>query len=124
MSRRITAALTVAAVAMTLAAGGASGNSSPQGQQPPSNLTLPSISGTAQVPNTLTTSTGTWQGKNLSYAYQWLRCSSTGASCTAISGATSSTHLLSTADVGFTLRVTAIASNRNGSTAATSAQTT
>jgi hypothetical protein len=123
MSRRITAALAAAAVTLILASGGASGRSNARGQQPPKNQTPPSINGNAVVPNTLTASTGTWQGKGLKFAYQWLRCDSAGASCSAISGATGSAKTLSTADAGSTLRVIVTASNRNGSAAATSAQT-
>src|SRR5213592_4906588 len=101
MSRRIMAAVTAAVVAVILATGGASGAN---GQQIPRNVTPPSISGTPRVPNPLTASTGTWQGKNLQFAYRWLRCDSTGAACSAISGATSSTYALTTTDVGHTLR--------------------
>jgi hypothetical protein len=124
MSRRITAALAAAAVTLILASGGASGRSTAPGQQLPKNQTLPSVSGTALVPNTLTAGTGTWQGKGLKFAYQWLRCDSAGASCSAITGATGSAETLSTADAARTLRVIVTASNQNGSTAATSAQTT
>jgi hypothetical protein len=123
MSRRITAALAAAAVTLILASGGASGRSTAPGQQLPKNQTLPSVSGTALVPNTLTASTGSWQGKGLKFAYQWLRCDSAGASCSAITGATGSAETLSTADAARTLRVIVTASNQNGSTAATSAQT-
>jgi Polysaccharide lyase len=123
MSRRITAALAAAAVTLILASGGASGRSNAPGQQLPQNQTLPSISGTLVVPNTLTAGTGTWKGKGLKFAYQWLRCDSAGASCSAITGATGSAKTLSTADAGSTLRVIVTASNRNGSAAATSAQT-
>jgi len=123
MSRRITAALAAAAVTLILASGGASGRSTAPGQQLPKNQTLPLVSGTALVPNTLTAGTGSWQGKGLKFAYQWLRCDSAGASCSAISGATGSTDTLSTADAARTLRVIVTASNQNGSTAATSAQT-
>jgi Polysaccharide lyase len=123
MSRRITAALAAAAVTLILASGGASGRSTAPGQQLPQNQTLPSITGSAVVPNTLTLSTGTWKGKGLKFAYQWLRCDSAGAGCSAITGATGSAKTLSTADVGSTLRVVVTASNQNGSTAATSAQT-
>jgi hypothetical protein len=123
MSRRITAALAAAAVTLILASGGASGRSNAPGQQLPQNLTLPSISGSTVLPNTLTAGTGTWKGKGLKFAYQWLRCDSGGASCSAITSATGSAKTLSTADVGSTLRVIVTASNRNGSAAATSAQT-
>jgi hypothetical protein len=122
--RRITAALGAAAVTVILATGGASGRAGgPPGRQPPVDQTPPTISGSAMAANTLTASTGTWQGKSLKFAYQWLRCDSAGRNCGAISGATGSAKTLSTADVGSTLRVIVTASNRNGSTAATSLQT-
>jgi Polysaccharide lyase len=123
MSRRITAALAAAAVTLILASGGASGRSTAPGQQLPKNQTLPTVSGSAVVSNTLTAGTGSWQGKGLKFAYQWLRCDSAGASCSAISGATGSAETLSTADAARTLRVIVTASNQKGSTAATSAQT-
>jgi hypothetical protein len=121
--RRITAALGAAAVTLILATGGASGRAGAPGQQAPVDKTPPSISGSAQVANVLTASTGTWQGKALKFAYQWLRCDAVGASCSAISGATGSSKMLSSADIASTLRVIVTASNKNGSTAATSAQT-
>jgi hypothetical protein len=122
MSRRITGA-TAAALTLVVATAVASGGPRARGQQPPKNQTPPSISGVTQVPNSLTASTGTWQ-RVQNYAYQWLRCDSTGANCGVIRGATSSTEALSSADVGDRLRVIVTASNRNGSTAAISAQTT
>ena len=122
MSRHITA-LTAAAVTLVLATGTASGGHGGGGQTPPQNLTPPAISGNPQVPNTLTTSPGTWRGNGLKYAYQWLACDSAGANCSAISGAARSTETLVAGLVGDTLRVLVTASNRNGSAAATSAQT-
>src|SRR5947207_7020544 len=120
MSRRITTAATAAVVAVILATGGASGAN---GQQIPTNVTPPSISGTPRVPSALSATTGTWQGKFLSFAYRWLRCDSSGAACSTIGGATGSTYTLTATDVGHTLRVTVTASNRWGSAAATSAHT-
>src|SRR5215212_2519443 len=112
MSRRIPAAAIATVVAVILATGGASGAN---GQQAPRNVTPPSISGTARVPNALSASTGTWQGKNLQFAYRWLRCDSSGAACSGIGGATGSTYTLTATDVGHTLRVTVTATNRWGS---------
>src|ERR671937_2206558 len=120
MSRRITA-LSAAVVALVLATGVASAGSGKGGAPPPQNVAPPTVSGVPQVPNTLTASTGTWQGNGVKYAYQWLACDSTGASCSAVSGATSSTEALVNALVGDTLRVVVTASNHNGSAAATSA---
>lgn len=75
----------------------------------PANLVAPAISGNTSVGETLTCSTGTWSGSPVSFAYQWVRAGVN------ISGATSSTYLLVTADIGdVTCRVTA--TNANGST--------
>lgn len=83
----------------------------------PSNTALPAISGTVQQGQTLTATTGSWTGSPSSYAYQWLR------GATAISGATASTYLLVSADVGSPVSVTVTATNGVGSTSATSAAT-
>ena len=121
MSRHVATAVTSLAVlaifVVTAAAGGA------PGQGVPSNLTPPSISGTPQVGSLLTATAGTWDGKRLTYAYQWLRCDSTGAGCSSIGAANATTYRPSSADVGATLRVLVTASNRNGSAAATSGAT-
>ncbi len=81
----------------------------------PANTAAPSISGTAQVGDTLTASTGTWTNSPTSYSYQW------NANGTAISGATSSTYTLVSTEVGDTITVTVTATNSGGSTTATSA---
>ena len=47
---------------------------------------------------------------SLSYAYQWQRCNREGGECAAISGATSSTYVLASADAGKTVRVLVTAS--------------
>ena len=82
----------------------------------PSNAAVPEITGTAQVGQTLTSSTGIWSNSPNGYAYQWLRGG------VAIAGATSATYLLVTADLAATITVQVVASNTGGSsTAATSA---
>lgn len=81
----------------------------------PSNLTLPVISGTPNVGQTLSTTDGTWAGSPTSYTYQWKR------NGVAIGGATSNTYTLVQADSGATITVTVTATNAAGSTAATSA---
>jgi RHS repeat-associated protein len=79
------------------------------------------ISGTAQEAQTLSAATGVWEGAPaLSYSYQWEHCNSAGASCASISGATSSTYVLGSGDVGYTMRVVVTASNTSGSAASTS----
>lgn len=84
----------------------------------PSNSVLPAISGTTLVGQTLTATTGTWTGTTpISYAYQWKRGG------VAISGATSSTYVLVTADAGNTITVTVTATNIVTSVPATSSAT-
>jgi hypothetical protein len=90
----------------------------------PAPTAAPTISGTTTVGQTLTASTGSWSGTTpMSYGYQWLRCDSTGGACTGISGATSSSYLLASADSGATLRVSVTASNSAGSASSQSAAT-
>jgi hypothetical protein len=91
---------------------------------PPANTSPPTASGTTQVGKTLSGSTGTWTGSPSSYAYQWHRCDSAGGSCTDISGATSSSYVLQSADSGSTVRVAVTATNSAGSASASSSQTT
>jgi hypothetical protein len=75
------------------------------------NSWVPSVSGTARAGQTLTANSGSWVGiASLSYAYQWQRCGREGGECATISGATSSTYVLASADVGKTVRVLVTAS--------------
>jgi hypothetical protein len=72
-----------------------------------SNLTPPTISGTATQGQTLTAGVGTWSFDldYLAYAYQWQRCDAAGLNCMDIAGATNSSYVLQAADVGSTIRV-------------------
>ena len=67
---------------------------SPQQPAAPTNSAAPAVTGQTVQGQTLTTSNGTWTGSPTSYAYQWQDCNSSGASCSNISGATSSTYVL------------------------------
>jgi thermitase len=87
----------------------------------PANTSPPTISGTAQDGQTLSASTGSWSGSPTSYTYQWKQCDSSGANCSAVSGATGSSYSLSSADVGSTMAVAVTASNAGGSATAQSA---
>ncbi len=85
---------------------------------PPVNTGLPTISGTPQEGQTLSSTNGSWTGTApIAYAYQWRRCDTSGANCSDISGATSSTYVVQAADVtspASTLRVVVTASNVAG----------
>jgi hypothetical protein len=89
----------------------------------PTNSSVPTIAGTAQVGSTLTASPGSWSGTSpMSYAYRWSRCNSAGAACTQL-GQTGISYVAASVDVGMTLRVAVTASNSNGGSTAISAPT-
>ncbi len=97
------------------------GNATPMA---PVNSLPPVISGLFEVGQTLTASTGAWQGTPaLTYAYQWQLCKL--ATCTDLSGATSSSYTLSlfpVLDGGDTIQVVVTATNVYGSAIAESAK--
>jgi trimeric autotransporter adhesin len=85
----------------------------------PANTALPTISGTPVSGKTLTCNKGTWTGSApITYSYRWLRNN------VAITGATASTYVVKTADVGKQLKCRVTANNAAGSTMATSAAVT
>jgi len=79
------------------------------------NTSLPAVTGTAHVKQSLTTSAGSWTGGPSGFHDQWQRCSSSGTSCVNIPGATASRYTLTAADGGHTVRSTVVATNVNGS---------
>ena len=81
----------------------------------PVDSTVPTMTGTAQQAQTLTEHHGEWTNSPTGYTYRWMRCSSTGTSCTAIGGATNQTYVPVAEDVGHELRVSESASNAGGS---------
>jgi hypothetical protein len=119
--RQNLAALLVAGIVTVLIVAGLSTAASTAG---PTNQSPPTISGTAQEGQKLTSSTGTWKGSGkLSYDYQWRRCDGNGGSCSNITGATDKTYTLKKVDVDNTLRVRVTATDSTGSTSATSVPT-
>ena len=116
-------------IAVKVTATNASGSSSPAtsaataavvAASAPSNTALPAITGTAQVGQTLTSSTGSWTNSPTSYSYQWEWFDTS----TNISGATGSTYVLATGDVNHKIAVKVTATNASGSSSpATSAAT-
>src|ERR1035441_1995840 len=83
----------------------------------PTNLTLPTISGTNVPGNTLTEVHGTWANAPTSYTYQWERCSGSPLTCTALSGATAATYVVATGDAGYAFEVQETAVNAGGASA-------
>jgi hypothetical protein len=123
-SRHTTLALTVSTLAPLLAACALivpSGDGVAAPAAPPTNTGEPAISGRAEQGRTLSSSRGSWSGTQpISLAYQWVRCGADGGrpdggNCAIVSGATSREYRLSSADVGFRMRVRVTASNAEGS---------
>jgi hypothetical protein len=85
----------------------------------PTNTAVPTITGTAQVNQTLTASPGTWTHNPTSYAYQW-----TDTTTGAIGGATASTYVPVVGNIGHTLTVSVVATNSGGSSAAATSNPT
>ena len=113
-------------VTATNGGGSASATSAQTGTAPrpaaPVNSAVPTVSGTAQQGDTLTASNGSWSNSPSSYGYQWQDCVSS-SSCSNVSGATGSSYVLQSSDVGDTVDVVVTASNAGGSGSASSAQT-
>lgn len=78
----------------------------------PLNTVAPVISGTAQVGQQLSVSTGTWTGAPTSYRYQWYRDNFNTAS--AVGGATSSAFTPTEAEVGVTMKCVVYGVNADG----------
>jgi hypothetical protein len=83
----------------------------------PTNSVVPTITGTAQVGQTLTRTLGTFAGGGLTRTTQWRRGS------TDIAGATGATYNPSVADIGQAITVRVTARNTVGSVSATSTAT-
>ncbi len=77
----------------------------------PVNTAPPVISGSTVVGDMLTTTTGTWTNNPTSYSYQWYWADV----AQVIAGATSSSYILQSADVGHTIKVDVTATNSSGS---------
>src|SRR5664280_2172877 len=89
----------VAALTLFASSGLAQGSAA-QANYSPVNTAVPTISGTAQVGQTLTAAPGSWTSDvTATYTYAWQSCDAQGNTCTAISGATATTYAVQTADL-------------------------
>ena len=119
------------ALTTLVAAALTSGSARALTQAAPENTAEPRISGSPTAGSTLTTTSGDWTGTTpINYAYQWVRCPTSGgkpdgSDCATISGATTTAYVVGSGDVGKRLRVRVTASNSDGSaTVASNATTT
>ena len=88
------------------------------------NTVQPVLTGTVAVNQKLTSTTGSWNGSPTSFSYQWQRCSSAGAGCVNIPGATAGSYTLTSADAANTVRSTVSATNANGASPYAASATT
>jgi len=90
--------------------------------QGPASSSPPTITGSAQVGQTLTASPGSWSGTTpISFAYQWLRCDSPAVGCVGVG--TAQTYTVQSADNGKVLQVVVTATNAAGSAKVASSTT-
>jgi hypothetical protein len=92
------------------------------GKAAPANVSAPTVSGNALQGQTISASIGSWSGPSATYTLQWQRCDASGGAC-GPTGAGDGSYGLGSTDVGSTLRVMVTATNKNGSSVATSAAT-
>jgi fibronectin type 3 domain-containing protein len=82
----------------------------------PRSVVAPSLSGSAVAGQTLTLDPGAFVGNApLELSYAWGRCDAAGEECVDVEGATTARYVLTSEDVGATIRGYAVASNRAGS---------
>ena len=117
----------VAVVSANLAFGDTAAQASRKAHRPPVRKHLPKISGVAVLGKTLHASPGRWKGA-ARFSYRWERCNARGKRCRAIHRAKPSrkpwrSYTLTSRDLGHTIRVIVVASNRWGRRTATSHHT-
>jgi len=123
MKRRIPFLIAILAGALLAILGGA-GTAATAAAPAPDNTAAPTVTGTPKEGETLTAQTGAWSGTpSPRFTFRWERCDPNAAGCAAISGATSNTYKLVTADVGHVVRVNVTGTNRIGSSSAASSPT-
>jgi hypothetical protein len=119
--RYLSAPLISAALVLLMSITSAASGTEAPGLLPPVNVSPPIVFGTAQVESSLIADAGSWTGPAETVASQWQRCDANGEACVDVAGATSTSYLLEVADVLSTMRIVVTATNKNGSTLATSA---
>jgi hypothetical protein len=129
IARRTKRALTRRTAALVVAAAAVLAVVVPVGlgaqQAAPANTAQPTISGTPAQGQTLTGTQGTWSNSPTSFTYQWVRCgadggASDGSDCAVIGGATTTSYVVASGDVGSRLRFRVTALNGDGQQTAAS----
>lgn len=91
----------------------------------PANRAGPVLGGAPRQGSRLSLSTGAWTGTQpITFSYEWLRCDVLLAGCRPIAGSTSSTYVLTSADVGHRIVGVVTARNEAGASTARSNPTT
>jgi Tol biopolymer transport system component len=93
---------------------------------PPRLTVTPPVVGQNMVDQTLSVTSGTWQGSlPMTFAYEWRRCNPQGdlPTCVPIAGATGTTYVPMVADIGYALVVYITATNVAGSVTGTTVHT-
>jgi len=103
---------------------GFAGKGAAASQVAPKNDSPPTLAGTAEVGKTLTANRGSWSGTEpITYVYRFQRCNKEGGACFTGDSTTQRTFVVGTEDVGKTIRVRVTATNKDGTTNATSVPT-
>ena len=80
----------------------------------PANTAPPRVFGSPKQGQTLVLTHGAWTHEPFEYADQWLRCNGSGSGCQTVAGATGDSYLLTSADIGHTIRVQETATAGSG----------
>jgi hypothetical protein len=89
----------------------------------PTSASAPSVAGETVEGSTITASRGRWKERPTIAGYDWARCDASGDNCKPIALSAGRARTLAPDDDGATLRVSLVASNKHGSTVATSQPT-
>ena len=114
----------VLGVAIVLALAESGGAATARKTAAPTNVSLPTISGTTAVGQVLSASPGSWNGKTpINFTYSWKQCDANGAACKNVPNNQHSTFTLVSSNAGNTMRVHVTATNADGAGAISSAPT-
>jgi len=103
---------------------GFAGKGAAASQVAPKNDSPPTLAGTAEVGKTLTANRGSWSGTEpITYIYRFQRCNKEGGGCFTGGSTTQRTFVVTAEDMGKTIRVRVTATNKDGTTNATSVPT-